>query len=172
MSTNYPLKNQFFNEKEQIGIELFDFLSRNKPEFKHVHFMYEGCPYDIKGRSGNTLFIGEIKVRIANLDTTIRNGPYCEFLKWAGMKKQADKIERTKNIKIRLLYLNFVSDGIAIYELKDIKSELFEWKMLPESNLDFTLIDKYVTKLYDPIEIIRYSEINIGSHGTLKISEK
>ena len=154
-------------------LSLFDKLKFIKPEITKSVYEQKGSCNDVKLRSGNTYCMAEIKVRMdCDLHTSVKYGPYCEFIKFAAIKRKAESIMRAKDIKIRLLYINFTKDGVAIYELKDIKKYVFEWKLLPESSVDKTLIDKYVAKLKNPIEIIKYSDYEIGSHGSFKISEK
>ena len=149
--------DEFFDQKELIGKQLFEKFAANKPEIKPYVFSAPGSSEDIKMLSGSTYIMGEIKVRQdCSVDLSLKYGPFCEFLKWDPIRRKALKIEREKGIKVEIMYFNFLNDGVVVYHLKDIKNVTWSWELLPESNYNKTKIDKYVTKLQNPIEIIKY----------------
>src|SRR3989304_2674761 len=113
----------FFDESELIGQSLFDKLKFIKPEITKSVYEQKGSCNDVKLRSGNTYCMAEIKVRMdCDLHTSVKYGPYCEFIKFAAIKRKAESI--------------------------------------------------MVAKHKNTIEIIKYSDYEIGSHGSFKISEK
>jgi len=182
MQTN---KQDFVDNKEQKGKDLFLKLASwksnsNSSPFK-IKWENPGSHNDLKILSGESNCLAEIKVRNIDIQTTLKYHPYCEFTKWDGMRRKAIQIEREKNLKIQLLYIEFLIDGILIYELKDIKQAKWKWVELPDTSFDNNKIDKYVTELLNPIEIIKYEDIKtqsfplIGSSGftnTNQISTK
>jgi hypothetical protein len=146
----------FFDSKELIGQNLFNLLRTRKPEINPAVFTPRGSAEDVKMLSGETYFLAEIKVR---QDFTIRQmllqKPFCEFMKWDSIRRKKLKYERESGCKIELLYINFLRDGVCIYKLGDIKQAKFFWEWLPESNEDKTPIEKYVTLLDNPLEVIK-----------------
>lgn len=149
------MENDMFDNKEAIGQQLFITWAQSNPNIKKYEFSPKGSAEDVRLNSGGTYYVSEIKVRSdCDLKTAIKYGPFVEKPKWYSIKRKKEKIERTKNIKINILYINFFKDGALIFELKDIKNQNWKWEMLPESYDDRTLVEKEVCALFNPIEII------------------
>lgn len=151
--------SDIFDRKEATGQELFIKWAEAKQDKIRYYFSPRGSAEDVQIISGTSSqrYMSEIKVREdCDLKTALRNGPYIEFPKWYSLKLKKEKIERTRKIKIDLLYINFFTDGLVIFKLNNITEAQFKWVKLPESYEDRTLIDKYVHPLFTPLEIIRY----------------
>ena len=150
----------FFELKQKKEEELFTIYAASAGINK---YKFTGLKesYDVKMRSGQTLFIVETKVR-DNYDLAFfeKNGPFLEYKKINGMQKEKEKLAE-KGIEVVMLYINFAKNGIQLFYINDVNPYIdsydFFWKLLPKDNYNPAIkIQKLVAILNKPTEIIKY----------------
>ena len=149
-------------EKEEFGQRLFTSIALTKEHIrKDYHFTPKYCPYDVVMKSGNTFFVNELKVRQnRTIEEQLKDGSMLEHLKLYGILTRL-KEEITKSntkLEFKKLYFEFLSDGVLIYDLKEISDYVWQKWILRKDNQSNsnTTKPKSVTFLFDPIEIIYY----------------
>lgn len=146
---------EHYEKKQLIEETLFDHYASVNNIKKYV-FTPLNHSYDVKMRSGQTYFIAETKVRQEySSDFFLKHGPYLEFIKGYQMDLEKRFIKRIKKTEVKMLYYNFSSDGLQIYEIEDLWNYKFDWKLLPKDNVNKELVWKMVTELKNPIETLK-----------------
>jgi hypothetical protein len=151
--------------KEIIEQRHFEYLVRLKDGIIRENFSFTPleCGFDVEFRSGNSYYIGEIKVRNDETDTFFKKyGAFLQENKYTGMTKAHDQILASANTDVKLLYLNFTRDSIEIYALPlNVRYKFFQW-LLPKNSIEpKNKIMKWVTRIYNPIETIMLADIGI-----------
>lgn len=130
-----------------------------RPNYEFTPLNYS---FDVKFKSGETFFIGEIKVRTNeyNKDYFLKEGAYIEYGKFEGIYKKQVEIKYKKKKDVTMLYLHFTSDGYClVFKLEEPCNYDFGFYTLPKDMYEPQIkIKKLATKLFDPIEIINLNK--------------
>ena len=157
--TKIHMKAESFIKKSNREQQAIDYYVKIKNEIVTItHRINTTEPIDNIINSANTTYIVEIKVRTKYTSQQIRNygGAFIEQTKLKGILKY---IQKNNIVNPNVLYFNFFSDILEIYEL-DLNINNYNWeeKYLQKDDYDKKRINKFVACLDEPIERISYNE--------------
>lgn len=146
--------------KKQHTEELyFMAYARRKGDIIKYNFTPLASSEDVNFFSASSIWsLAEIKVRSTqNAQYFLTHGPFLEKKKYDGLCTRAKEILITHGFLPNVYYFNFCSDKLLIYKL-DV-GVIHTWKkiQLPRNNVTRELVEKEVTELYSPIEILSYN---------------
>ncbi len=159
---------EFYQTKQTAEEAYFLKMLSVKSDIRKHKFTPVNHYYDVSFRSGgtwaskNSLCIGEIKVRKDSYtkDFFLNNGAMINYDKFEKLAVKKIELDDKHNTDIKVYYFHYTTDGYClVYLLKELHTYDFTFESVPINMYNPKLkIKRLVTKLMNPVEIIKMSK--------------